>query len=107
MKMNKHIDTFKKVWANIIVRNKFLLAGTAFIVWIAVFDRYNFIDRIDSLEERQKLEADKEYYIKKLEADSIAFKELNQNKEFLEKYAREKYLMKRDNEEIFIIVEEE
>lgn len=57
--------------------------------------------------ELNKLEEEKEFYqdeIKQIRAD---LKELKTNPKTLEKFAREKYLMKKDNEELFVIVEEE
>ena len=53
-----------------------------------------------------KLNKQKEFYQREIKKDSIAIHNLTHSKESLEKYARETYLMKRDNEEIFIVIEE-
>ncbi|SCD20357.1 Hypothetical protein PSM36_1537 [Proteiniphilum saccharofermentans] len=51
------------------------------------------------------LESQIEFYRKQTEADREKLNELQSNKEDLEKFARENYLMKKENEEIFIIKE--
>ncbi len=53
-----------------------------------------------------KLKTEKQYYLKEIEKNRIEIKELMTNEETLEKFAREKYLMKKKDEEIFVIVEE-
>ena len=54
----------------------------------------------------KQLKKDCEYYKNRIVTDSIKLNELKSSPEMLEKFAREQYLMKKDNEEIFIIVEE-
>jgi hypothetical protein len=90
-----------------IVKNKFLIVGAAFFVWIALFDSSSWYDRIRLRRERDKLESEKAFYIEKTRNDSISLKELKSNDDNLEKFARENYLMKKENEDIFIIVETE
>ncbi len=51
------------------------------------------------------LEGEKEYYQNKIETDNKKLKELKTNDENLEKFAREQYLMKKSDEDIFIIDE--
>jgi cell division protein FtsB len=53
------------------------------------------------------LEDEKEYYLEKIKEVEKDRMELMTNKELLEKFAREKYLMKRENEDVFVIVEED
>lgn len=52
-----------------------------------------------------ELEEYKEYYVRETERNSESLKQLMESNQSLEKFAREKYLMKKDNEEIFLIVE--
>jgi cell division protein DivIC len=87
-------------------RNKYLLAFMLFVLWLAFFDENNLVERFQNLRELWKLRENKEYFINKIEEDAERLKELKTNKENLEKYAREQYLMKRDNEDVFIIVKE-
>ena len=87
-------------------RNKFFIASSLFILWVAFFDDDNLIERYQNLRQIQQLKKDKEYYIQKISQDSERLKELKTNDENLEKYAREQFLMKKDNEDVFVIVEE-
>lgn len=54
----------------------------------------------------QDLKDEKEYYLQEMAKAQQEYDELFTNQESLEKFAREKYLMKRDNEDIFVIVPE-
>ncbi len=90
-----------------ILKNKYVLALIVFIVWVSVFDTNNLIDRIQTTRERNQLLKDKKYYQERIEQDTKRLKELKTNNENLEKFAREQYLMKKDNEDIFVIVEED
>jgi cell division protein DivIC len=87
-------------------RNKFMIATAIFILWIAFFDDDNLIERFQNISQIRKLNKDKEYYIQKISEDSERLKELKTNNKNLEKYAREQFLMKKDNEDVFVIVEE-
>jgi len=75
-------------------------------VWLLVFDRNNLIDRYKYHIELKKLEAEKEYYLNRIDEDSKKLNELKTNDANLEKFAREQYLMKKPNEDIYLIVEE-
>lgn len=98
-----------KIWKKILpfVKNKFILTILIFFIWISFFDRNNLIDRAKELRHLRQLEKDKTYYIERIEKDSKRLEQLKTNNKNLEKFAREQYLMKRDNEDIFVIVEED
>jgi cell division protein FtsB len=88
------------------LKNKYFITALIFIVWIAFFDENNWIERMQNLKELRELDNDKEYYIEQIDKDAERLKELKTNNENLEKYAREQYLMKKDEEVVFVIVEE-
>ena len=88
------------------LKNKFLVAVILFFGWVLVFDQNNLIDRLRLIREVNQLEDDRDYYIERIQLDSARLTELRTSPENLEKFAREQYLMKKDNEEIFVIVEE-
>jgi len=88
-----------------VVKNKFLITGVIFFIWIALFDPSSWYDRNRLKKEKAKLESEKEFYLEKSKNDSISLFELKTNNENLEKFARENYLMKKENEDIFIIVD--
>ena len=85
-----------------LAKNRYFVTGLIFVIWISFFDSYNFIFHYklkDKKEEFQK-ELDRLNYEIKINNDFI---QQLQNPEFAEKYAREKFLMKKDGEDIFII----
>jgi cell division protein DivIC len=86
-----------------LLKNKFLLAATAFVVWMLFFDRNDVFTQMERRSELNELKQSKAYFEKQI-ADNRKFsKDLQFNASAIEKYAREKYLMKRDNEDLFII----
>ena len=89
-----------------IFRNKYILTLLVLIVWLLVFDRNNLIDRVKYLKALDEMEEQKIYYIEKIRHDSARLDELRTDAENLEKFAREQYLMKKENEDIFVIVDE-
>ena len=90
-----------------ILRKKYALALIIFGLWIIVFDKNSIINRFRELNKMHQLERDKEYYETKITEDSKQLNELRTNNENLEKFAREQYLMKKPNEDLFIIIEED
>ena len=73
------------------------------VVMLFLFSDSNIKKRINSDREIRNLKSQIEFYRKKTEEDKKKLHELKSNKENLEKFARENYFMKKDNEEIFII----
>jgi hypothetical protein len=71
------------------------------------FDPNNFIDQIRLNRTLKDLEMEKEYYLTQIENDHNAVLELITDTLTLEKFGREQYLMKRDEEDIYLIVDEE
>lgn len=90
-----------------VLKNKYALTGAVFLVWIAFFDQNNLITQYQYHAELNKLQDEEVFYKEELIKIQESLKELKTNPKTLEKFAREKYLMKRDNEELFVIVEEE
>jgi len=88
------------------LRNKFVIAGAVLAIWICFLDENNLLERFQHLRELKQLKTDKVYYQKKIEEDKKRLNELKTDDENLEKFAREQYLMKKDNEDVFVIVEE-
>lgn len=87
------------------LRNRYSLTFIGFLVWMTFADRNDFITRYSYHQELKKLEADREYFAGEIEKNRAAAHELRSNPDNLEKFAREQYLMKKDNEEIFLMVE--
>lgn len=89
------------------LRNKYLLAVLVFLVWLLIFDQNSLIDRIKYLNALHNMENEKQYYLERIEEDSRRLNELKTDRDNLEKFAREQYFMKKENEDVFVIVEEE
>jgi hypothetical protein len=77
------------------------------LIWVAFFDSNNWIKQARLQSEIDDLEEQKEYYLKEIEKDSIALFDLTNNTETQEKFAREKYLMKKENEDIIVIINDD
>lgn len=88
------------------LKNKYILTTLLFCLWVLFFDQNNLVERFQNRREKRQLENDREYYIKKTAEDQERLEELKTNDDNLEKFAREQYLMKKENEEVFVIVEE-
>ena len=86
--------------------NKYTFVTLVFVIWIVLFDKYSFIDRLQLRSKINQLENEQKYYREKIEEDKRKKEELLGNRDNLEKFAREQYLMKKENEDIFIIVKE-
>ncbi len=82
--------------------NKYLLALTGFAALILFFDKNDIFSQIKRKQELDALSAKIDYYKQQNKLTNIELNNLQNNPVTLEKYAREKYFMKRDNEEIFI-----
>jgi cell division protein FtsB len=89
------------------LRNKYLMAVLVFLVWLLIFDNNSLIDRVRYLKILHEMEEEKEYYLERIEEDSRRLNELKTDRDNLEKFAREQYFMKKENEDVFVIVEEE
>ncbi len=76
-----------------------------FVIFIAFFDPgRNLIDRMRLKEEIKELEGQRDYYQQKIISDSTLIENLKDD-DFLEQYAREKYLMKREGDVVYIVPE--
>ncbi|MFD0748564.1 septum formation initiator family protein [Mucilaginibacter calamicampi] len=95
--MKRLIDLFK---------NKFFLVTVAFVVWMTFFDKNDLLSQYQYQQQVSKLEQERDFY--KTETDKVSkdLDELTSNPQQLEKFAREKYLMRKDNEDVFVVVKE-
>lgn len=82
--------------------SSYFLVSLSFIVWMAFFDTNSLLIHRELQQEIDKLEDQKAFLQEEIEKDKKMLEELKDPKA-LEKYAREKYYMKKDNEEIFLI----
>ena len=83
--------------------NKFFLAGIAFIIWMCFFDRNDVSLQWKRISELKKLQQSEKVMNLQISGTKSELELLRSNPETLEKFAREKYMMKKDNEDLFII----
>ena len=88
------------------LKNKYMITIVVFMVWISFFDQNNFFTQYDFVKELESLEKDKAFFIEELTKTRQELNDLTTNPVTLEKFAREKYFMKKDNEEIFVFEQE-
>ena len=86
-----------------ILRNKFLLAGTGFFVWMLFFDNDNLVVQMDRRKELSEKREGVTYYRQQIKENRQFSADITTNAAALEKYAREKFKMKREGEDVFVI----
>lgn len=82
--------------------NKYILASFLFILWMIFLDNYSYFEHRILDKQIDELEDNISYYKKEIAEDSLKIKKLK-NTDQIEKYAREKYYMKRANEDVYLI----
>ena len=87
------------------LRNFYIVTALVFLTWMIVLDSNNLIARYQLSAKLSSLEDEKAYYEEKIKEVEKDRDELFGDRESIEKFAREKYLMKKQTEEIFIIEE--
>jgi cell division protein FtsB len=89
-----------------LLKNKFFLVAVLFVVWMLFFDKNDLYSQYEQRQQLSKLEQERDFYTKETAQVSKDLDELTSNPAKLEKFAREKYLMKKANEDVFVIVKE-
>ncbi|RYF81580.1 MAG: septum formation initiator family protein [Chitinophagaceae bacterium] len=85
------------------IYNKYFLATSLFAVWMFFFDRNDFFTQMERKNELRQIEESKEYFSQKIAEGKKFSTDMRSNADAVEKFVREKYLMKRDNEDLFLI----
>lgn len=86
------------------LKNKYVLTAIGFVIWMLFFDVRDIITtHFRQGDELKKLELSKKYYQQQITSTKQELEQLKSNPALLEKYAREKFLMKKDNEDLFLV----
>lgn len=93
--------SFKKTFIKIIT-NRYVIILSIFIVWMVVFDENSLLNHREFNKEIDKLNNEKKYYKSQIDQDKELIDKLKDEEE-LEKFAREEYNMKKEDEEIYLI----
>ncbi len=102
----------KKYFKNIpepyrsMLKNKYFITAFSFLIWLSFFDRNDFITQHSYRSKLHQLEKERDYYISEIGKNKAEVSDLLNNPKNLERYAREKHRMKRDNEDVFVLVRE-
>lgn len=86
-----------------IVSNKYIIAITVFAVLMLFVDRNNLFEQMQRRQQLNELLASKKFYQDEIDQTRKNLNDLKDNPAALEKFARENYLMKKDNEDLFIV----
>lgn len=87
------------------LKNKYLIATVAFVVWMVFFDHNNLLLHLQYRNELNELSKSKKYYQEQIDKTKKEVELMHSNPKWMEKVAREQYLMKRDNEDVYLIKE--
>jgi len=93
--MKRLVDLFK---------NKYFLCSVAFLVWMIFFDRNDLFSQYQYHNQLSKLRQERDFYTKETTSVTKELDELSSNNTELERFAREKYMMKKDGEDVFMVV---
>ncbi len=85
--------------------NKYFLTTVAFMVWLVFFDSNSLMERNKLQEKLDILNLEKRFYLDEIKRDSTLTKQLLSDTVQLEKFARERYLMKKDKEDVYLVID--
>jgi len=85
------------------LKNIYILSTIFFVFWILLIDDYNLLKQRKIQKKIDELTEQKKFYTSEIKKDSIELIDLKTKKNKQEKFAREKFLMKKENEDLFII----
>ena len=98
------MERLKEFWfkAYPIIRNKYVFTSLAFAIWVGFFDENNFSNQVQGARKIAQLEESMDFYASEIQKSKDDLNVLATDQERLERFAREKYLMKKNNEDIFV-----
>ncbi len=85
-----------------LLKSKYFIVIVVLISWLMYFDKNDVFTQYELVQKCNKLNTEKEYYISEIEKNKTEINELENNSKNLETFAREKYLMKKDSEDVFV-----
>jgi cell division protein FtsB len=88
-----------------ILINKYFLTTVAFVVWMVFFDSNNLLTRNRLQEKLDGLNVEKQFYLQEIKKDSTLSHQLLNDSAQIEKFARERYLMKKEKEDLFLVID--
>lgn len=89
------------------LKNIYVLTAIGYLIWMLFLDANNIPNQLKTKVKLVRLENEKEYYLQKIDEVNLDREELLSDPELLEKFAREKYLMRKPKEDVYVLVEDE
>ncbi len=101
----RFIDRIKSGNVPAFLKNKYLLTSFAFLVWMSCFDHNDIWSQVKLRWHLHEIKNKEKYYSDMIKQVNEEKKELFTNQQSLDKFAREKYMMKKDEEDLFVMVQ--
>ncbi|ROT47382.1 septum formation initiator family protein [Candidatus Cardinium hertigii] len=100
------VNGYKFLYLKKVLLNLYFISTFFFTIWLLFFDYQNIFSQYELYKRLQKLKEEKKYYTSYIQQIKKEKKECIDNNDILEKLAREKYYMKREKEDLYIITQE-
>jgi len=104
-KVRQWLENLRKFRLPFWMANKYFIVGLAFAVFVFFFDSFNIVERVKLSRQLRQSREELSYYNTEIVEIKRQLDELLVNDATAEKFARERYLMKRENEDVFVIME--
>ena len=85
------------------LKNKYIMTFLVFFVWMLFFDKNDLLTQISHRNNLTQMNQDKDYFIEEIKRNQAIMDDLETNPEALERFARERYHMKKADEDIFVV----
>ena len=85
------------------LKNKYIMTFLVFFVWMLFFDKNDLRTQISHRNNLNQMNQDKHYFIEEIKRNQAIMDDLETNPKALERFAREKYYMKKADEDIFVV----
>ena len=85
------------------LKNKYIMTFVVFFLWMLFFDKNDLVTQISQRNNLYQMNQDKNYFIEEIKLNQVIMQDLATNPEALERFAREKYHMKKADEDIFAV----
>lgn len=95
-----HMNFVKKILPFLV--NRYFLVSLGFVIWMLFFDQRDFFLQRERKDALEKLEAAKKYYQEEISDTKKQLENIQSNPAAVEKYARERYLLRREGEEVYL-----
>ncbi|MCX6181786.1 MAG: septum formation initiator family protein [Bacteroidetes bacterium] len=87
-------------------KNKYFVISFVFVIWVSFFDQNNLLFHHDLEEQKQELRDKTDHYKGEIEKNKKLLKNLNDSV-YIDQFAREQFRMKKDDEDLFVIIEKQ